>query len=96
MKVISHLPGFFSPEEGEVIGAPISLNEVEDVLKNFVKEKSVGLDGWIIELFQSFYDVRCDFCDVMCKDILAIIEFSRLEGYAARALNSTFITLIYK
>ena len=65
-------------------------------MKQFVKEKSVDLDGWIFELFQSFYDVMCDFCDVMCKDILAIIEFSRLEGYVARALNSTFITLISK
>ena len=45
LKVISHLPIFFSPEESEVIGAPISLNEVKEVLKKFVKEKSVGLDG---------------------------------------------------
>ena len=32
----------------------------------------------------------------MCKDILAIIELSILEGYVVGALNSTFITLISK
>ena len=85
---------FFSPEESEVIGAPISLNEFEEVLKKFIKEKSVGLDGCIFELFQYFYDVMCSFYDVMCKDILDMVELSRLEGYVSVALNSTFITHI--
>ena len=65
------------------------MNEFEEVLKKFIKEKSVGLYGWIFELFQSFYDV-------MCKDILDIVEFSILEGYVSVALNSRFITLIPK
>jgi hypothetical protein len=67
----------------------VTLNEVEDILKSFAKDKSPGPDGWTMELFLAFFDI-------MGKDLLEVIEDSRVNGYVLGAINSTFITLIPK
>ena len=66
-----------------------TLKEVEDVLKGFKKDKSPGPDGWAVEFYLHFFDL-------VGKDILNVIEHSRLEGRVIGALNATFITLIPK
>jgi hypothetical protein len=67
----------------------ITLNEVEDILKYFAKEKSTSPDGWKMKLF-------LDIFDIMGKDLLEVIEDSRVNGYVSGVINSSFITLIPK
>lgn len=89
MKVINHFPSFFSAEESMELCKPLSLAEIEKVLKNCAKDKSPDPDGWTVELFLGFFDI-------MGLDLLSMIEFSRFEGFMYNGLNSTFLTLIPK
>ena len=50
--------------------SPITKGELEMVIKSMQKEKSLGLDGWIVELFQGFFEL-------IGNDILRLVEESR-------------------
>ena len=84
--MIDHLSFFLSPEDGEEIGKPVTLSEIEEALKQFSKDKSPSPNGWTLELLLTFFDM-------IVSDILAMVEKSILEGYIYGALNS-FYTLI--
>jgi hypothetical protein len=68
---------------------PCTLQEVLASLKSFSKDKSPGLDVWIIEFYLHFFDL-------VGTELLELVEDSRLHGKVAGALNSTFLTLIPK
>lgn len=57
LEIIKHFPSIFSREEGEHIGKPVTLEEIESILKLFAKDKSPGLDGWTVEIFSAFFDI---------------------------------------
>lgn len=80
---------FFSADEGQKIGEPITLKEIEGVLKTFAHEKSLGPNGWRVEIFLAFFDI-------MGEDLLQMVAQSRSEGFVFRALNQTYIALIPK
>ena len=63
--------------------------EIEGILKGFPKDKSLGPNGWTIRFFLFFYYLVVD-------DLLDVVEQSRIEGFFLKALNATFLTLIYK
>ena len=49
MKVLQLYPQIFSIEDSISIGAPVTLLEIENILKNFAKSKSLNLDEWTID-----------------------------------------------
>ena len=53
------------------------------------KGKSPGLDGFLVELFQEFWDI-------INLDLLEVVKESYFSKQMLRALNSTFLTLIPK
>lgn len=61
---------------------------MEYVLRSFVKDKSLGPDGWTMELFLYFFDL-------MGEDLVNMVE-CRVQQRISRSLNSTFIALIPK
>ena len=67
----------------------ISLSEIDNVLKGFKKDKSLGPDGWPVEFYLHFFDL-------IGLDIVRAVEQSRNEGRVLGSLNATFITLIPK
>ena len=46
-----------SIEDSISIGAPVTLLEIENILKNFAKSKSLNLDEWTIDFFLQFFDL---------------------------------------
>ena len=48
MKVIVHIPSFFTKEEGLQIGKAISLEEIKHVLSSSAKDKIPSPNGWIV------------------------------------------------
>lgn len=70
------------------------MKQVSDVellatLKTFQHDKNPGPDGWLVDIYITFYDfVR--------GDLLKVVEESRREGYIHLPLNSTSIALIPK
>ena len=67
----------------------VTLKENLEALKQFKKEKSLGLNEWTVKLFLHFFDI-------MGQELLDLVEFSRTKGFVLGALNSTFITLVPK
>ena len=65
---------------------PISLAEVEVVLKGFKIDKILELDGWLVEFFLAFFDL-------VGEELRCAAEQARLDGKVTRAINSTFLTL---
>jgi hypothetical protein len=65
------------------------LGELKEVLSLFKKDKSRGPNGWTVEFFTHFFDLEGE-------DLLEMVEESRLKGFIARSLNSTFLALIPK
>jgi len=55
-------------------------------LKWFKKDKNPGPNGWTIEFYLAFFDV-------IGKDLLHVIENSRLSGCIEPSTKSTFIVL---
>ena len=72
LEVLILYPRYFSAEEADSIGRPVSLDEIEAVLKGFAKDKSLGPDGF--EIFLVVYDL-------VGEDILKAVEYSRVHGY---------------
>ena len=69
--------------------SPLTLEELQGVLGQFKKEKSLGSDGWTSEFFIFFFDL-------LGEDLLAMVEESSIKGAILGGLNSTFLTLIPK
>ena len=67
----------------------ITITKLLTTLKTFQKDKSPGPDGWPIEFYLGFYDL-------FGRDLLKVVEESRLEGHIHPPLNTTFIALIPK
>jgi hypothetical protein len=67
----------------------ISKEEIWEILHSIQKEKSLGLDGWLVEYFIGFYEV-------LEQDLLRVVEESRASGKILVAYNTTFIALIPK
>ena len=66
LKGISLFPCFSQEMDKESFLKPISLSEVEVVLKGFKKEKHPGPDGWLVAFFLAFFDlVGDDLCNVV-------------------------------
>lgn len=88
-KVIKEYPRMFNDEEGMDIFRDVTLQDVENTLHGFAKDKSPGPDGWTVEIFIHFFDI-------MGEDIRLAVEESWKFGTVFGALNSTYLTLIPK
>ena len=71
------------------IGKHLTLDEIEEVLKQFSSDKIRGLDGIPIELFGSFFDLVRD-------ELLELVEYFSEHKVVSSALNYNFITLVPK
>jgi hypothetical protein len=80
---------FVGEEEIRALMEEVFEDELKEVLHNFQKDKSPGLDGCTIEFFLGFYDL-------IGKDILKVVEESIVRGHFYPPLNLTFIALIPK
>ena len=89
IRVARLFPRFFDQEVEEHLMRPVSIQELEDTLKWFQKDKSPGSDGWPIEFY-------LDFFNIMGQDILNLVEECRTTGRLYDTYNATFISLIPK
>ena len=89
LKVIRLFPNMTIDEDIDCFLKPISIQEVEAVLKGFKKDKILGPDGWPIEFFLAFFDLIRD-------ELVLAAEQARTHGKISGALSSTFLTLIPK
>lgn len=67
----------------------VTKEEVKSIIKSMAKDKSLGPDGWTIELFQHFFNQ-------IGSELTEVVEESRRKGVVYPPFNSTFIALIPK
>ena len=82
-------PWFVGQEDIEDLSQPVTIQELESTLKWFKKDKSPGPNGWPVEFYLAFYDL-------LGRDLLEVIEESRITGHIHPPMNQTFIALIPK
>ena len=82
-------PSMIPPEEAHCLVDPVTLPEIEGALKYFKKDRSPGPDGWPVEFFLHFFEL-------LGKDLLVAVDFSRTSGHITPSINSTFLALIPK
>lgn len=88
-KILSIMPRLFSEEDIAIIGSPITLSEIEDILKNMDKGRSPGPDGWSSEFFIQFFEF-------LGPELVKLVEVARCGGKVSRGVNATFLALIPK
>ena len=87
LKVIKLFTSMLTKEGDGCLIEEVSIGEIEGGLKTFKKDKSHGPNGWPVEIFLEFFDL-------IGRDLLDAMEFSRLSGKVTPSLNSTFLALI--
>ena len=60
IRVAQLFPRFVEDEDNEAIMAPVSKQEVEDILKGMQKDKSPGPNDWTVEFFLHFFETLGD------------------------------------
>lgn len=80
---------FVDQDHVEDLNALVTMGEIEGVLKWFKKDKIPSPDGWPIEFYLHFFEL-------LGRDLLISIEYSRKHGIIYDVFNSTFIALIPK
>jgi hypothetical protein len=89
IKLDLYFPSFVDEENNQNIFAEVTKTKLRDTMQRFQKDKILGLDGWTIEFYLGFFNL-------IGKDIVKVIEESRLNGRIHGPLNTTFIALIPK
>eukprot|EP00253_Pinus_taeda_P004125 PITA_04125 len=89
IRVVGHFPRFVEHEAADELIVHATIGELEQTLKWFQKDKSLGLDGWPIEFYLAFFDI-------LGNDLLSFVEECRLTSKMYEAINTTFIALIQK
>lgn len=88
-EILRNIVKLVTPEYNVMLTRPIEKEEVEEAVFQMEKGKALGPDGFIIDFFQSCWDLAKE-------EIWVVVEESRRIGRILRAFNSTFLTLIPK
>ena len=88
-KINEHIPRVITREKNLALLRAVTLQEVEEVVLNLPKNKSLGPDGFTSEFFKAAWPF-------IGPDILEVVEESQRNMMGYPALNATFLTLIPK
>lgn len=55
--ILEHMPRMFDQSSNENMEKPISIVEIEEVLKSFTHDKIPEPDGWLVMFFVHFFDI---------------------------------------
>ena len=88
-RITRNIPQLVSRDQNLALMRATTLKEVEEVSKGMAKNKPLGLDAFMVELFQEAWPF-------LGKDILDVVEESHGSQKVDPALNYTFITIIGK
>ena len=89
LEVLSLYPRFFSDAEADLIGRPVTLDEIDAVLHGFSKDKAPELDDCPVEFHLVVFDL-------VGNDILSAVEYNKDRGCIPLVLNAKHIAFIPK
>eukprot|EP00253_Pinus_taeda_P033746 PITA_33746 len=88
-KICTAIPKMVTEDQNRALMRAASLEEVEEVVMSMKKGTTPGPDSFTVDFYQAGWNF-------MGKEILELIEESRMNQKVWPALNSTFFTLIPK
>jgi exonuclease III len=88
-KIMQHVPSLVTQEQNAALLRPITIEEVDQALRDTPKSKAPGPDGFTSDFFHHCWPM-------IRREVWEIIEDSRATGQVLQALNATFLTLIPK
>ena len=84
---INHVPLLIQETENDILGRPVTIEEIHNILLACVRDKILGPYPWGMELYIHFFQY-------MSSDLLAVAKESKVKGYISGSINNTFISLI--
>ncbi|KAI3497002.1 hypothetical protein L1887_39382 [Cichorium endivia] len=78
-----------SLEDGLLLEAPFSLDEIKGAVWDCGNEKAPGPDGFTFKFLKNYWDL-------ICPDVLDMVKYFEKTSSIARGCNSSFITLVPK
>ena len=73
----------------QVLENLVTKEEVLEVLKEFMKDKSPGPEGWTVEFYLHFFEL-------VASNLVEAVEEVCMTGVVYKGINTTFIALIPK
>eukprot|EP00253_Pinus_taeda_P036244 PITA_36244 len=87
--ICKEIPKLVTEEQNKALMRAMTIEELEEIVMNMKKGKAPGPDGFTTEFFQTGWRF-------LGKEILELVEESRMKQKVWPTLNSTFFTLIPK
>eukprot|EP00253_Pinus_taeda_P025402 PITA_25402 len=87
--LIKSIPRSISNEQNQGLTRQISLEEVEEAVKDMPNDKAPGPDGFTINFYKACWDI-------VKMEVWEVVEDSWCSVLILKSLNSTFLTLIPK
>eukprot|EP00253_Pinus_taeda_P001635 PITA_01635 len=87
--LIKSITEFISNEQNQALSREVSLEEVEEVVKEMPNDKASGLDGFTINFYKACWEI-------VKLEVWEVVEESRRSASILKSLNSTFLALIPK
>eukprot|EP00253_Pinus_taeda_P032499 PITA_32499 len=88
-ELIKFIPKTISNEQNLALTREISLEEVEEAVKDMPNDKALGPDGFTINFYKACWGI-------VETDVWEVVEDSRCSASILKSLNSTFLALIPK
>ena len=89
LEIVDNFPSDISESENLDLMIPVTIVEIQSILSLSKNDKSPGPDGIPVEVYRALFDV-------LGRDLLRVVEDSRINGKIPVVFNSTFIALIPK
>lgn len=87
--LIKSIPESISNEQNQALSREISLEEVEEAVKEMPNDKAPGPDGFTINFYEACWEI-------VKLEVWEVVEDSRCSSSILKSLNSTFLALIHK
>eukprot|EP00253_Pinus_taeda_P009631 PITA_09631 len=88
-EICSAIPSLVTEDQNKALMRAVNLEELEEVVKSMKKGTAPGPDGFTVDFYQAGWHF-------LGKEILDLVEESRINQKVWLALNSTFFSLIPK
>ena len=86
-QIMRFIPSLLSHEQNKLLMKAISLVEVKEIVFQMIEGKSLGANGFTVNLFHHFWAL-------IKLEVWNIVEYSRVSTRILIAFNATFLTLI--
>eukprot|EP00253_Pinus_taeda_P018458 PITA_18458 len=88
-KISKEIPNVVTRDQNLALMRKITMEEVEDIVRNMKRNKAPGPDGYTVEFFQAGWHF-------LATEVLEVVEEARINQRIWPGINSTLLTLISK